>query len=84
MDINKFAKLKAAAFVPRRSSSIIGKNQQLFDLGVNHLQMENEDVVAQKIAHLDDQLHLVLIAELFDESLILLAKLLCWDLSDVR
>lgn len=84
MDINRFAKLKASANVPRRPTSIIGKNQQLWDLGMNHIDMEQPDQVNSKISHLDSQLHLVLIAEHFDESLILLAKLMCWDLSDVR
>ena len=84
MDINKFARIKAAAEVPRRPTSIIGKNQQLWDLGMNHVDMEQAELVADKIRQLDTQLHLVLIAEHFDESLVLLAKLLCWDLSDVR
>ena len=44
MDINKFAKIKAAAYVPRRPTSIIGKNQQLFDLGMNHIEMEQKSV----------------------------------------
>jgi len=84
MDINKFAKLKAAAYVPRRPTSIIGKNQQLFDLGMNHVDMEQKSEVINKIAELETQLDFVLIAEYFDESLVLLAKLLCWDLADVR
>ena len=84
MDINRFAKLKASANVPRRPTSIIGKNQQLWDLGMNHIDMEDPHLVDAKINQLDSQLHLVLIAEHFDESLILLANLLCWDLSDVR
>ena len=84
MDINKFAKLKAAAKVPRRPSAIIGKNQQLWDLGTTHIEMEEAGTVQSKIARLDSEFDLVLIAEYFDESLVLLAEMLCWDLSDVR
>ena len=84
MDINKFAKLKAAAKVPRRPSAIIGKNQQLWDLGTTHIEMEEAGTVQAKIARLDSEFDLVLIAEYFDESLVLLADILCWDLSDVR
>ena len=84
MDINKFAKLKAAAKVPRRPSAIIGKNQQLWDLGTTHIEMEDARTVQAKIARLDSEFDLVLIAEYFDESLVLLADILCWDLSDVR
>ena len=84
MDINKFAKLKAAAKVPRRPSAIIGKNQQLWALGTTHLEMEDAGTVQDKISRLDSEFDLVLIAEYFDESLVLLADILCWDLSDVR
>ena len=84
MDINKFAKLKAAAKVPRRPSAIIGKNQQLWDLGTTHIEMEEAGTVKAKISRLDSEFDLVLIAEYFDESLVLLAEILCWDLSEVR
>ena len=84
MDINKFARIKASANVPRRPTAIIGKNQQLWDLGMNHVDMETTSKVDEKIRQLDSQLHLVLVAEYFDESLVLLARLMCWDLTDVR
>lgn len=84
MDINKFAAIKASANVPRRPTAIIGKNQQLWDLGMNHVDMETTTKVDEKIRQLDSQLHLVLVAEYFDESLVLLARLMCWDLTDVR
>ena len=76
--------MKAAAKVPRRPSAIIGKNQQLWALGTTHIEMEDADTVQTKIARLDSEFDLVLIAEYFDESLVLLAEILCWDLSDVR
>ena len=84
MDINKFAIIKASANVPRRPTAIIGKNQQLWDLGMNHVDMETDRKVDEKIRQLDSQLHFVLVAEYFDESLVLLARLMCWDLTDVR
>ena len=84
MDINKFAELKAAAKVPRRPSAIIGKNQQLWDLGTTDIEMEDAGTVQAKISRFDSEFDLVLIAEYFDESLVLLAEILCWDLSDVR
>ena len=84
MDINKFAKLKAAAKIPREPSVVIGKNQQLWDLGTTHLEMEEAGTVQAKISRLDSEFDLVLIAEYYDESLVLLADILCWDLFDVR
>ena len=84
MDINRFAKLKAAAKVPRRSSAIIGKNQQLWDLGTTYIEMEDPGTVEDKITKFDFEFDLVMIAEYFDESLVLLAQLLCWELTEVR
>ena len=84
MDINRFAKLKAAAKVPRRSSAIIGKNQQLWDLGTTYIEMEDPGTVEDKISKFDFEFDLVMIAEYFDESLVLLAQLLCWELTEVR
>ena len=84
MDINEFAELEAAAKVPRRPSAIIGKNQQLWALGTTDTEMEEAGTVQAKITRFDSEFDLVLIAEYFDESLVLLAEILCWDLSDVR
>ena len=84
MDINEFAESEAAAKVPRRPSAIIGKNQQLWALGTTHIEMEEAGTVQDKITRFDSEFDLVLIAEYFDESLVLLAQILCWDLSEVR
>ena len=84
MDINKFAQLKAASKIPRKPGAIIGKNQQLWGLGTNSFEMEDPVKVEEKISKYDSQFDLVMIAEYFDESLVLLADLLCWDLSEVR
>ena len=84
MDINTFAKLKAAAKVPREPFVSTGKNQQLWDLGIDHREMEDAGTVQTKISRFDSEFDLVLIAEYFDESLVLLAQILCWDLREVR
>ena len=46
--------------------------------------MENQEKVDAKIKDLDSQFDFVILAEFFDEGLVILAKLLCWDLEDVR
>ena len=46
--------------------------------------MENQEKVDAKIEELDSQFDFVILAEFFDEGLVILAKLLCWDLEDVR
>ncbi|XP_023335520.1 galactosylceramide sulfotransferase [Eurytemora carolleeae] len=68
----------------RRSTAIIGKNQMLWDLGLGWREMENITLVQNKIKDLDSQFHFVLFAEHFDESLVMLAKILCWDLENMR
>ncbi|CAL4137271.1 unnamed protein product, partial [Meganyctiphanes norvegica] len=58
-----------------------GKNQMLFDLGYE----DNMTVLdlRRAIEEIENKFHLVMIAELLDESLILLRHLLCWSLHDV-
>ncbi|CAL4071509.1 unnamed protein product, partial [Meganyctiphanes norvegica] len=58
-----------------------GKNQMLFDLGYE----DNMTVVTLRraIEEIENGFHLVMIAELLDESLILLRHLLCWSLHDI-
>ena len=55
----------------------------LFDLGLNHKHLDNETLVKQKIAEIEKDFDLVMIAEYFFESLILLKHELCWSLEDV-
>ena len=84
LDINRFATTKVMLMLERKPGAIIGKNQQLWGLGTNSRQMEDMKIVEENIARYDAQFDLVLIAEYFDESLVLLAELMCWDLSQVR
>lgn len=66
-----------------RYAARFGRNQMLFDLGLDTSGHTNDSEVDAFIQHIEDSFHLVLIAELFDESLILLRDLLCWDTQDV-
>ncbi|XP_063967572.1 galactosylceramide sulfotransferase-like [Lytechinus pictus] len=58
-------------------------NQQLFDLGMSHDDMNDDDKVKRKIHEIDAEFDLVMITEYYDESLILLRKLLCWSMDDI-
>ena len=82
MDLHAFIARKAATGEPRHRSSIIGKNQLLWDLGVTRTEMEDPRVVARKIAEMDAQFDLVMMVERFEESLVLLQDLLCWPKED--
>ena len=59
------------------------RNGMFFDLGLESKDFENSDKIEEAIHKLDKQFHLVMITEYFDESLILLKNLLCWNLDDM-
>lgn len=72
-----FAKLGKHRFAGK-----IGLNQMLFDLGFNVNQL-NSDKVGKILKYLESKFNLIMIADKFYESLILLSDLLCWPLDDV-
>lgn len=59
------------------------RNAMLFDLGLKPRYYDNIKYVSNYIKTLENIFHLVLLQEYFDESLILLKRMLCWDISDV-
>ncbi|XP_065300763.2 galactosylceramide sulfotransferase-like [Dermacentor albipictus] len=61
----------------------IGTNQMSFDLGLPTGVMNESRVVVNFIRRLNSELDLVLIAELMDESLVLLKHAMCWTTKDV-
>ena len=61
----------------------LGRNQMLWDSGLSAAAMDNMTAVDNKIAEMDNTFSLVMIAERWDESVILLKDLLCWDFKDV-
>lgn len=68
----------------RAVGGLFGRNQIAFDLGLSPAEFDNEPQgIKEWIKRLDNQFHLVLIAEKLEESLILLADFLCWPLEYV-
>ncbi|XP_030828193.1 galactosylceramide sulfotransferase-like [Strongylocentrotus purpuratus] len=59
------------------------RNGQIYDLGFDHENDENVAKIQEKIDKLSKEIDLVMITEYFEESLILLRKLMCWDYSDI-
>jgi len=55
----------------------------LWDAGLSGRFMDNMTAIDNKIAEIDKTFHLVMMADRFDESVILMKDLLCWDFSDV-
>ena len=66
-------------YIPR-INGYLGRNQQLWDLGLEDEELKQEESVKAKIKQIDEQFDLVMIAEDFDSSTVLLGKTLCWPL----
>ncbi len=67
-----------------QGTHIVGRNSMLFDLGLDARYMEGTNhKVTNYIQMLDRKFDLVIIAEYFAESLILLKDLLCWTMDDI-
>ena len=66
-------------FANRRFPNL-GLNQQLYDMGIPRGDLQNTVLVKQRILQADKEFDLVMIAEKFEESLVLLAESLCWPL----
>lgn len=59
------------------------QNNQAFDLGLGLGMCHNSSKIKKYVDLLDNNLDLVLINEYFDESLLLMKKLLCWSWTDI-
>ena len=81
--LNQYALEVAARNASRSYGDKHGKNNQLFDLGLETKYLDNPRKVSQKIASLDKEFDLVMITEYFEESLILLKRELCWTFDDI-
>jgi len=59
------------------------KNGMAFDLGLEQDKFSDEEEIVEFIERINKNVNLVLIAEHFDESLVLMKRLLCWDSEDI-
>ena len=64
-----------------RKPNLLGLNQQAWDLGINQETFSRPKNLSEKLSKLAQDFDLVMIAEKMDESLVLLANLLCLPLS---
>ena len=58
-------------------------NSNLFDMGLEQEDLQNIALVKSYIDKMEEEFDLVMIADYFDESLILLKRLLCWEFEDI-
>ncbi|XP_041653166.1 galactose-3-O-sulfotransferase 2 [Cheilinus undulatus] len=75
------------SYKPTLSKHNFAHNALAFDFGLNNNVAPNADDLEERasvaIAAIENDFHLILISEYFDESLILLKHALCWSLEDV-
>jgi len=83
VDLETFAVSPKTGKLSQRAYKNLGRNQMLWDNGLPGRLMDNATAVANKIKEIEHNFDLVLIAERFDESIILMKELLCWDFRDV-
>jgi hypothetical protein len=74
---------KTGRYADRARTGNLGQNQMLWDFGLDHSQLTNETAIREKILEIDSNFDLVMVAEKFDESIILLRDELCWSYKDV-
>ncbi len=67
----------------RSKISNLGRNQMLFDFGLPVTKFEDHEAVQEKIEEVDAHFDLILMADRFEESMVLLRNLLCWTYADV-
>uniref|UniRef100_A0A3P9L7C4 Galactose-3-O-sulfotransferase 1b n=1 Tax=Oryzias latipes TaxID=8090 RepID=A0A3P9L7C4_ORYLA len=79
----EFLKNPQAFYSPEAFNSFYLKNMLSFDFGFDNNLKADDPQVTRHIHYLSEQFHFVLIAEYFEESLILLKDLLCWSTEDI-
>jgi len=84
MDLEQFVSDYIGARRPiQRVNGYLGRNQQLWDLGMDQEDISNHQAVKMKIKQMDQDFDLVMIAEDFESSLVLLSDVLCWPLANM-
>ncbi|XP_074009903.1 galactose-3-O-sulfotransferase 2 [Numenius arquata] len=63
--------------------NIYARNIMWFDFGYDNNAENNKKYIQTVLREIEQNFHLILIADYFDESMILLKHTLCWDLDDV-
>ena len=61
----------------------LARNPMMFDLGFSFEYFQNLTAVKEYIQFLDNEFDLVMIMDYFDESLLLMKRLLCWKIEDI-
>ncbi|XP_075013903.1 galactose-3-O-sulfotransferase 2 isoform X2 [Calonectris borealis] len=83
-DVNEYLASPTKYYRPADyKENIYARNIMWFDFGYNNNAEDNKKYVHTVLKDIEQNFHLILIADYFDESMILLKHTLCWDLDDV-
>lgn len=86
MNIEEYARNTKNISVSRKLQARrngMGRNQMLYDFGVRTSYFNNPAKIQKAIKTIDTYFDFIMIAEYFDESVIILRHILCWELDDV-
>ncbi|CAL4090775.1 unnamed protein product, partial [Meganyctiphanes norvegica] len=83
MNISTWSKLPYKKISNWRLGKIYGVHQMMFDLGNGAVGGLKQEELIKKFKVMEEVFDLVMIAEQFDESLVLLKHLMCWTTEDI-
>ena len=75
--------LKNGTESKQRRISRLARNPMSFDLGLDERFYQNITAIKEYIAFLEKEFDLVMISDYFDESVVLMKRLLCWEFDDI-
>ena len=77
--LEKFLDKPMSYYIRHRSIShtCLGRNSMMFDLGLDLKYFENFTAVAEYIQFLDKEFDMIMIMDYFDESLVMMKRMLC-------
>lgn len=67
----------------KAQASRLARNPMSFDLGLDYRFFQNITAIKEYITFLEEEFDLVLISDYFDESVVLMKRLLCWNFDDI-
>ncbi|NWV42112.1 G3ST2 sulfotransferase, partial [Grantiella picta] len=83
-DVNEFLASPTEYYHPADyRQNIYARNIMWFDFGYDNNAEDHTQYTQAVLEEIEQNFHLILIADYFDESMILLKHTLCWDLDDV-
>ncbi|NXT52972.1 G3ST2 sulfotransferase, partial [Pluvianellus socialis] len=83
-DVNEYLASPKKYYRPADyKQNIYARNIMWFDFGYDNNAEDNKKYIQVVLKEIEQNFHLILIADHFDESMILLKHALCWDLDDV-